>query len=179
MIKEHLDYYIILQIICYTRTIEYIVDEYSHLAILLDPHRNPFAYVARAFSPVHYARSVLSNPHKKLFMTKQTYFLNSVDTTVATNSTSTIPQPQLQFLNLIHSRRHNRIQVNHSHNHRQSKNPRSSNEVTVIVEEKITGRVMTISMSPLSLDPSLLGLGSMKTTTQISKRLILLIKLWQ
>jgi hypothetical protein len=72
-------------------------------------------------------------------MTKQTYFLNSIDTTVATNLTSTIPQPQLQFFNLKHSRRHNHIQVNHIHIHRQSKNTGSSNEVIVIVGKKIAG----------------------------------------
>jgi DnaJ-class molecular chaperone len=74
MIKEHPNYYIILQTVCYTRTIECIVDEYSHLAILLDPHRNPFDYVARAFFPVHDARSILSDPHKKTIYDKTNLF---------------------------------------------------------------------------------------------------------
>ncbi|KAK7246709.1 hypothetical protein RIF29_41579 [Crotalaria pallida] len=66
-ISDHLlDWYSILQVLRYTQNIEYIAAQYRRLAILLDPHRNPFAFAAHAFTLVHDAWSVLSNPSKKV-----------------------------------------------------------------------------------------------------------------
>ncbi|KAI9095653.1 hypothetical protein K1719_026213 [Acacia pycnantha] len=59
------DWYSILQILPYTHNIEYIASQYRRLALLLDPHRNPFAFSSHAFTLVHDAWSVLSNPAKK------------------------------------------------------------------------------------------------------------------
>ncbi|KAF7843012.1 chaperone DnaJ-domain protein [Senna tora] len=59
------DWYGILQILPYTHSIEYIATHYRRLALLLDPQRNPFAFSSHAFTLVHDAWSVLSNPAKK------------------------------------------------------------------------------------------------------------------
>ncbi|XP_054776229.1 uncharacterized protein LOC129284778 isoform X1 [Prosopis cineraria] len=59
------DWYSILQILPYTHNIEYIASQYRRLALLLDPHRNPFAFSSHAFTLVHDAWSVLSSPAKK------------------------------------------------------------------------------------------------------------------
>ncbi|KAE9613467.1 putative DnaJ domain-containing protein [Lupinus albus] len=62
---HHCDWYGILQILRYTTNIDHIAAQYRRLALLLDPHRNPFAFSGHAFSLVHDAWSVLSNPVKK------------------------------------------------------------------------------------------------------------------
>ncbi|KAK7319483.1 hypothetical protein RJT34_04204 [Clitoria ternatea] len=62
---HHRDWYGILQILRYTTNIDHIAAQYRRLALLLDPHRNPFAFSGHAFSLVHDAWSVLSNPAKK------------------------------------------------------------------------------------------------------------------
>ncbi|XLT52270.1 hypothetical protein HN873_044874 [Arachis hypogaea] len=62
---QHRDWYGILQILRYSTNIDHIAAQYHRLALLLDPHRNPFAFAAHAFSLIHDAWSVLSNPAKK------------------------------------------------------------------------------------------------------------------
>ncbi|TKY59460.1 DnaJ subfamily B member 12 [Spatholobus suberectus] len=62
---HHRDWYGILQILRYTTNIDHIAAQYRRLALLLDPHRNLFAFASHAFSLVHDAWSVLSNPAKK------------------------------------------------------------------------------------------------------------------
>ncbi|RDX69559.1 hypothetical protein CR513_51315, partial [Mucuna pruriens] len=62
---HHRDWYGILQILRYTTNIDHIAAQYRRLALLLDPHRNLFAFSNHAFSLVHDAWSVLSNPAKK------------------------------------------------------------------------------------------------------------------
>ncbi|KAK7363079.1 hypothetical protein VNO77_05208 [Canavalia gladiata] len=62
---HHRDWYGILQILRYTTNIDHIAAQYRRLALLLDPHRNPFAFSGHAFSLVNDAWSVLSNPAKK------------------------------------------------------------------------------------------------------------------
>ncbi|KAK7328101.1 hypothetical protein VNO77_22197 [Canavalia gladiata] len=64
-INDHLDYYSILQVLRCTHNFEYIASQYRRLAVLLDPHNNPFAFAAHAFSLVNDAWFVLSNPSKK------------------------------------------------------------------------------------------------------------------
>ncbi|KAI4299153.1 hypothetical protein L6164_032638 [Bauhinia variegata] len=64
-INNQHDWYGILQILRYTQNIEFIASQYRRLALILDPHRNQFAFAAHAFSLVHDAWSVLSNPTKK------------------------------------------------------------------------------------------------------------------
>lgn len=74
-IKEHLDYYAILQTLRYTQNFEYIAVQYRRLAVLLDPHQNPFALLLMPFSLVHDVWSVFSNPHKKALYDEQLHFL--------------------------------------------------------------------------------------------------------
>ncbi|CAL0314005.1 unnamed protein product [Lupinus luteus] len=62
---HHCDWYGILQIHRYTTNIDHIAAQYRRLALLLDPLRNPFAFSGHAFSLVHDAWSVLSNPVNK------------------------------------------------------------------------------------------------------------------
>lgn len=70
-ISDHLDWYAILQVLRYTQNIDYIAAQYRRLATQLDPHHNPFAFAAHAFTLVHDAWSVLSNPNKKAFYDNQ------------------------------------------------------------------------------------------------------------
>ncbi|CAL0331465.1 unnamed protein product [Lupinus luteus] len=62
---HHRDWYGILQVLRYTTNIDHIAAQYRRLALLLDPHRNPFALSSHAFSLVHDAWSVLSDSVKK------------------------------------------------------------------------------------------------------------------
>ncbi|OIV93126.1 hypothetical protein TanjilG_20788 [Lupinus angustifolius] len=62
---HHCDWYGILQIHRYTTNIDHIAAQYRRLALLLDSNRNPFAFSGHAFSLVHDAWSVLSNPVNK------------------------------------------------------------------------------------------------------------------
>ncbi|CAJ1936127.1 unnamed protein product [Sphenostylis stenocarpa] len=62
---QHRDWYGILQILRYTTNMDHIAAQYRRLALLLDPSRNLFAFSSHAFSLVHEAWSVLSNPAKK------------------------------------------------------------------------------------------------------------------
>ncbi|TKY63377.1 DUF1977-domain-containing protein [Spatholobus suberectus] len=62
---HHHDWYEILQIHRYTINIDHIATQYRCLALLLDPHRNLLAFANHAFSFVHDAWSVLSNPAKR------------------------------------------------------------------------------------------------------------------
>ncbi|RYR35736.1 hypothetical protein Ahy_A10g050854 isoform B [Arachis hypogaea] len=64
-INDLVDWYSILQVIRYSHNLDYIAAQYRRLAAILDPHRNPFAFSAYAFSLVNDAWSVLSNPSKK------------------------------------------------------------------------------------------------------------------
>ncbi|KAI4296431.1 hypothetical protein L6164_036389 [Bauhinia variegata] len=64
-INNQHDWYGILQIFRYTQNIEFIASQYRRLALILDPHRNRFSFAGHAFSLVHDAWSVLSNPAKK------------------------------------------------------------------------------------------------------------------
>ncbi|WJX22074.1 hypothetical protein P8452_11416 [Trifolium repens] len=148
-IKEHLDYYAVLQIIRYTQNIEYIADQYRRLAILLDPNRNPFAYAAHAFSLVHDAWSIFSNPHKKALYDEQLHFLTQPPPPQQQPiqpppqqqqqffQPPSPPQPQPQPIQSPYPQ----VQVNHNHSHsqQQRKNPRSSNEARVVHEEQNNG----------------------------------------
>ncbi|KAE9607137.1 hypothetical protein Lal_00026507 [Lupinus albus] len=62
---HHRDWYGILQVLRYTTNIDHIAAQYRRLALILDPHRNPFALSSHAFSLVHDAWSVLSDSVKK------------------------------------------------------------------------------------------------------------------
>nr|KYP61180.1 Uncharacterized protein At4g38065 family [Cajanus cajan] len=62
---HHRDWYGILQILRYSTNMDHIGAQYRRLALLLDPQRNLFAFASHAFSLVHDAWSVLSNPAKK------------------------------------------------------------------------------------------------------------------
>ncbi|XP_061358355.1 uncharacterized protein LOC133302567 [Gastrolobium bilobum] len=62
---QHRDWYGILQVLRYSSNMDHIAAQYRRLALLLDPHRNPFAFSGNAFSLVHDAWSVLSIPAKK------------------------------------------------------------------------------------------------------------------
>ncbi|KAL5157115.1 hypothetical protein HKD37_15G041906 [Glycine soja] len=70
-INDQLDWYAILQVLRYTQNIDYIAAQYRRLATQLDPHHNPFAFAAHAFTLVHDAWTVLSNPTKKTFYDNQ------------------------------------------------------------------------------------------------------------
>ncbi|XP_045817030.1 uncharacterized protein LOC123910047 [Trifolium pratense] len=149
-IKEHLDYYAVLQIIRYTQNIEYIADQYRRLAILLDPNRNPFAYAAHAFSLVHDAWSIFSNPHKKAIYDEQLHFLTQPPPPQQQQQQQQPiqppPQQQQQFFQPPSppppqqpqqiQPPHPQVQVNHNQSHNQRKNPRSTNEDRVIYEEQ-------------------------------------------
>ncbi|KAL2343834.1 hypothetical protein Fmac_005119 [Flemingia macrophylla] len=62
---SHRDWYGILQSLRYSSNMEHIGGQYRRLALLLDPQRNLFALASHAFSLVHDAWSLLSNPAKK------------------------------------------------------------------------------------------------------------------
>ncbi|CAJ1961338.1 unnamed protein product [Sphenostylis stenocarpa] len=70
-INDNLDWYAILQVLRYTQNIDYIAAQYRRLATQLDPHHNPFAFAAHAFTLVNDAWSVLSNATKKAFYDNQ------------------------------------------------------------------------------------------------------------
>ncbi|XP_027932138.1 uncharacterized protein LOC114187919 [Vigna unguiculata] len=70
-INDHLDWYAILQVLRYTQNIDYIAAQYRRLATQLDPHHNPFAFAAHAFTLVNDAWSVLSNSTKKAYYDTQ------------------------------------------------------------------------------------------------------------
>lgn len=85
---HHRDWYGILQILRYTTNIDHIANQYRRLALLLDPNRNPFAFSGHAFSLVHDAWSVLSNPAKKAMYDSDLRLLT-------TPPVPSQPQPQL------------------------------------------------------------------------------------
>ncbi|KAK7331755.1 hypothetical protein VNO80_28494 [Phaseolus coccineus] len=70
-INDHLDCYAILQVLRYTQNIDYIAAQYRRLASQLDPHHNPFAFAAHAFTLVNDAWSVLCNSTKKALYDNQ------------------------------------------------------------------------------------------------------------
>ncbi|XP_057431638.1 uncharacterized protein LOC130724434 [Lotus japonicus] len=74
-IKDLVDCYAILQVVRYTDNIEFIAAQYRRLASLLDPHHNPFAFAAHAFSLVQDAWALLFNPTKKAFYDNQLRFI--------------------------------------------------------------------------------------------------------
>ncbi|XP_019421594.1 PREDICTED: uncharacterized protein LOC109331508 [Lupinus angustifolius] len=74
---HHRDWYGILQVLRYTTNIDHIAAQYRRLALLLDPHRNPFALSSHAFSLVHDAWSVLSDSVKKAMYDNDLQLLTS------------------------------------------------------------------------------------------------------
>ncbi|XP_027348664.1 uncharacterized protein LOC113860185 [Abrus precatorius] len=86
---HHRDWYGILQILRYTTNIDHIAAQYRRLALLLEPHRNPFAFASHAFSLVHDAWSILSNPAKKALYDSDLRLL-----TTPTPAPQPPPQPQ-------------------------------------------------------------------------------------
>ncbi|CAL5183225.1 unnamed protein product [Lathyrus oleraceus] len=149
-IKEHLDYYAILQILRYTQNIEYIAVQYRRLAVLLDPHRNPFAFAAHAFSLVHDAWSIFSNPHKKGLYDEQLHFLTQPPPPqpppqpiqpplpppqpIQPPQPPPKPKPQPQPIQTPPP-----VQVNQNHGLQQRNTPRSSNQANVITEGQNNG----------------------------------------
>ncbi|KAK7400366.1 hypothetical protein VNO78_11572 [Psophocarpus tetragonolobus] len=81
---HHRDWYGILQILRYTTNMDHIAAQYRRIALLLDPHRNLFAFASHAFSLVNDAWSVLSNPAKKAMYDSELRLL----------TTPVPPQPQ-------------------------------------------------------------------------------------
>ncbi|CAK8530324.1 unnamed protein product [Lathyrus sativus] len=145
-IKEHLDYYAILQILRYTQNIEYIAVQYRRLAVLLDPHRNPFAFAAHAFSLVHDAWSIFSNPHKKALYDEQLHFLTQPPAPQPPPPSQHIqpPQPPPQHIQPPPPPQPKPqpqpiqppppAQVNQNHGLQLRNNLRSSNEANVVAE---------------------------------------------
>ncbi|KAK7252288.1 hypothetical protein RIF29_36127 [Crotalaria pallida] len=93
---HHRDWYGILQILRYTTNIDHIAAQYRRLALLLDPHRNPFAFSGHAFSLVHDAWSVLSNPVKKAMYDNDLRLLTSQPPPPQQQPPPPQPQPQPQ-----------------------------------------------------------------------------------
>ncbi|KAH1087406.1 hypothetical protein GYH30_018809 [Glycine max] len=87
---HHRDWYGILQILLYTTNMDHIAAQYRRLALLLDPHRNMFAFASHAFSLVNDAWSVLSIPAKKAMYDSELRLL----TAPAPQHYSLPPQPQ-------------------------------------------------------------------------------------
>lgn len=153
-IKEQIDYYAILQILRYTQNIEYIADQYRRLAILLDPNRNPFAYAAHAFSLVHDAWSIFSNPHKKALYDEQLHFLTQPPPPLQLQPPPPQPQQQPQPIQFPlqqqqqpppqHFQPPPSVQVNDNYNHhqqqRKNQNPRSTNEPVWVFDEEQNNR---------------------------------------
>ncbi|KAK2354365.1 Chaperone DnaJ-domain superfamily protein [Trifolium repens] len=108
---HHTDWYGILQILRYTTNIDHIANQYRRLALLLDPNRNPFAFSGHAFSLVHDAWSVLSNPAKKAMY----------DSDLRLHTTPPVPPPQPQPL----PQQHQYQQQHQTNNPTPKKNPRS------------------------------------------------------
>ncbi|CAI8591384.1 unnamed protein product [Vicia faba] len=125
-IKEHLDYYAILQTLRYTQNIEYIAVQFRRLAVLLDPHRNPFAFAAHAFSLVHDAWSIFSSPHKKALYDEQLHFLTQPPPPQPQPIQPPPPPPQPQPIQPSPPS----VQVNHNHDLQHRNNP------NVIAEEQ-------------------------------------------
>ncbi|PNX90930.1 chaperone dnaJ-domain containing protein, partial [Trifolium pratense] len=108
---HHTDWYGILQILRYTTNIDHIANQYRRLALLLDPNRNPFAFSGHAFSLVHDAWSVLSNPAKKAMY----------DSDLRLHTTPPVPvQVQVQPQQSVPQ-----YQQHQTHNSTPKRNPRS------------------------------------------------------
>ncbi|KAE9599330.1 hypothetical protein Lal_00044146 [Lupinus albus] len=156
-ISDHLlDWYSILQVLRYTQSIEYIAAQYRRLAILLDPHRNPFAFATHAFQLVHDAWSVLSNPNKKIVYDNDLRLLTEppqqpppppAPAPVPPMVTGFQFSPPRQIQNQHHHNQ-NENQNQHYQNQHQSqqqqqqvqirKNPKSVNQARVVVVEEET-----------------------------------------
>ncbi|XP_058727112.1 uncharacterized protein LOC131598540 [Vicia villosa] len=144
-IKEHLDYYAILQTLRYTQNIEYIAVQFRRLAVLLDPHRNPFAFAAHAFSLVHDAWSIFSNPHKKALYDEQLHFLTQPPPPQPIQPPQPPPPPQpiqpppLPQQHIQPPPPSVQVNQNHDFQQRNNPNPGSFNKANLVAEERNSG----------------------------------------
>ncbi|MED6204610.1 hypothetical protein PIB30_010732 [Stylosanthes scabra] len=126
-INDLVDWYSILQVIRFSPNLDYIATQYRRLAAFLDPHRNPFAFSGYAFSLVHDAWSVLSNPSKKAIFDNELRLLTEPPPPLPPPPPQPAPVPvvpqgipflqQSQNLNNHHNNHNQSHDLNQNQNH--------------------------------------------------------------